>query len=142
MKPLYPALPDEANATQQSTFLVLDVLRNKRLLPCHTHPLEVLVEADLIAFSDAPFGLTDTVFKESLHAFRPRAFELLGGKTFRSLLGLLSFGGVRSRVLGSAYQFSVAVLAVGAPTSLQRVVFPCRGEDSSGCAVSNSNVPA
>lgn len=79
MKPPYRALPDEANVTQQSTFHVLDVPRSKRPLPCHIHPLEVLVEAQLIAFSETPFELAGIVLKEPLHAFRSRAFELLGG---------------------------------------------------------------
>lgn len=35
------------------------------------------MEAKLVAFSDTNFELTDILFKEPLHAFCPRAFELL-----------------------------------------------------------------
>ena len=59
-----------------SNILFPDVLRAKCPLPLYIHPLEVLVEAKLIAFSNTPFELTKVCFDESLHAFGPRAFEL------------------------------------------------------------------
>ena len=48
VKPPHPPLADEGILPQQSTFLVHDVLRDKRPLPFHIHPLEVFVEAKLI----------------------------------------------------------------------------------------------
>ena len=61
------------------TFLVPDVLRVRSPLPFHIHVLEVLVEAKLIAFSNAPFELTDVFFEEALYTFCRRAFELFRG---------------------------------------------------------------
>ena len=45
MKAHHPPLPDEGVVPQQSTFLVLDVLRVKHPLPFHIHLLEAFVEA-------------------------------------------------------------------------------------------------
>lgn len=47
---------------------------------------EVLVYVKLIAFPDAPFVFAGILFKEILHAFCPRTFELLGGKLSRVYL--------------------------------------------------------
>ena len=73
-------LPDEGIALQQSTFLVLDVLRVKRSLPFQIHSLEMFAGANnrlIIAFSDTLLGLADVLFEEPLYSFRSRAFELL-----------------------------------------------------------------
>ena len=59
-----------------TTFLVPDVMRVKSPLPFHIHPLEVIVEAKLIAFSNTPFELTDVFLEEPLYTFCPGAFEL------------------------------------------------------------------
>ena len=80
VKPPHPPLADEGIIPQQSTFLVLDVLRVKRPLPCHIHPLEVFVEAKLITFSDTPVGLANVILEEPLYSFRPRAFQLFGDR--------------------------------------------------------------
>ena len=84
-KPPHSPLADEGMIPQQSTFLVFDVLRVKRPLPFHIHPLEVFVEAKLITFSDTPFELANVIFGEPLNSFHPRAFQLFGGR----LQGLL-----------------------------------------------------
>ena len=76
MKPPYPTFSDESNVPQYSTFNVPDVLRVKSPLPFHIHPFEVLVEANLIAFSNTPFELTDVFSEEPLYTFCPRLFEL------------------------------------------------------------------
>ena len=81
MKPPHPPLADEGIISQQqSTFLIFDVLRVKCPLPFHIHPLEVFVEDKVITFSDTPFELADVIFKEPLYSFRPRAFQLFGGR--------------------------------------------------------------
>ena len=79
-KPPHPPLEDEGIIPQQLTFLVLDVLRVKRPLPFHIHPLEVFVEAEFITFSDTPFEVANVVFEEPLKSFRPRAFQLFDGR--------------------------------------------------------------
>ena len=61
MKSPHPPLADEGIIPQQSTFLVLHVLRVKRLLSFHIHPLEVFEEAKLITFSDTAFELADAL---------------------------------------------------------------------------------
>ena len=65
VKPPHPPLADEDIIPQQLTFLVF-VLRVKRPLPFHIHPLEVFVEAKLITFSDTPFELANVIFEEPL----------------------------------------------------------------------------
>ena len=80
VKPPHPPLSDEGTIPQQSTFLVFDVLRVKRPLPFHIHPLEVFVKAKLITFSDTPLELANVIFEEPLHRFRPRAFQLFDGR--------------------------------------------------------------
>ena len=60
-----------------SALLVLNVLRVKRPLPFLIHPLEMFVEAKLIALSDTPFELADIRFEEPRYSFHPRAFERL-----------------------------------------------------------------
>ena len=60
MKPPYTTFSDESNFLQESTSLVPHVLRVDIHLPFHIHPHEVLVEAKLIAFSNAPFEMTMT----------------------------------------------------------------------------------
>ena len=82
MKPPHPPLADKGIVPQQSAFLVLDVqvLRVKRPLPFHIHPLEVFVEAKLITCSDTPFELANVIFEKPLYSFRPRAFQLFGGR--------------------------------------------------------------
>ena len=84
IKPPYPTFSDELNVPHKSTVLVADVLRVIRLPPFHIHPLQVLVDAILIAFSYSPFVLTVVFFEEPLYTFCPRAFELFRG----SLQGL------------------------------------------------------
>ena len=72
IKPPYPTFSDELNVPQKSTVLVADVLRVIRLPPFHIHPLQVLVDAILIAFSYTPFALTVVFFDEPLYTFCPR----------------------------------------------------------------------
>ena len=72
MKPPHPPLADEV-IPQQSTFLVLDVLRVKRPLPFHNHPLYVFEEVKLITFWDTLFELADVIFEEPLYSFSRNA---------------------------------------------------------------------
>ena len=80
VKPPHPPLADEGIIPQQSTLLIFYVLRVKRPLPFHIHPLEVFVEAKLITFSDTPFESAIVIFEEPLYSFRPRACKLFGGR--------------------------------------------------------------
>ena len=80
VKPPHPPLADEGIIPQQSTFIVLDVLRVKRPLPFHIHHLEVFVEAKSITFSDTPFEVADVIFEGRLYSFSPVAFQLFDGR--------------------------------------------------------------
>ena len=80
MKPLHPSLQDEGVVPEQSTFLVINVLRVERPLPFDIYPLEMFVGAELITFSDTPFELADIFFEEPLNSSRPRAFDLFASQ--------------------------------------------------------------
>ena len=80
MNPPPPPLADEGIAPQHLTLLVLDVLRGKCSLPFHIHPLKAFVEAQLITLSNTPFELADVIFEKPPYSFRPRAFQLFGGR--------------------------------------------------------------
>lgn len=68
MKPPYSALPDETIASQQtySIFVLLHALRIKRPLPFHPHPIEVPVQAKLVAFSRTSVRLVEKLVEEPL----------------------------------------------------------------------------
>eukprot|EP00904_Undaria_pinnatifida_P013748 jgi/Undpi1/9503/HiC_scaffold_27.g11959.m1 len=66
VKPPHPPLADEGIIPQQSTSLVFDVLRVKRPLPFHIHPLEVFAEAKLMSFSDTPLELANVSLRVGL----------------------------------------------------------------------------
>ena len=80
VKAPHPPLADEGIIPQQSTFLVLHVLRVERYLPFLIHPLEVFVESKLITVLDTIFVLANVIFEVLLNSFRPRAFELFDGR--------------------------------------------------------------
>ena len=84
MNPPYPVLSDEVNISQQSSLLVLDApLGTKRPLPGDTHPLDVLVKANLIAFENRSleFTIKNIAFKDPLPTFRPHVLEPFGDNT-------------------------------------------------------------
>ena len=79
MKPPHPPLAVEGVISLQSTFLVIDILRVKRL-PFRTHPLKVFIEAKFITFSDTPFELVIIIFEEPLYSVHPSSFKQFGGR--------------------------------------------------------------
>ena len=85
MKPPHSLLAGEVIISPQSTFLVLNILRVKRPLVFHSHLLYVLLDAKLVPFSDTLLEFADVMFEKPLHSFRPRAFQLLGGRLQISL---------------------------------------------------------
>ena len=80
MKPPPPPRADEVIIPQQSTFFVFDVLRVKRPLPFHIHPLEVFVETKKIIFLDTRFELSNVIIENPLYSFRPCPFQLIDGR--------------------------------------------------------------
>ena len=142
MEPHHPPLADEGIIPQQATCLVFDVLRVKRPLPFHIHPLEVFAEAKLITFSDTPCELANVIFEEICTAparvcfrclvvafkasRRPRSF---GAERTRFLASPLS----RHRTFNSAFVSSVAHQPLG--TCLRRI-----GDDMSAAFYSSVSV--
>ena len=80
MEPPDPSFADEFNIPQEDAVLVFDVRRAAVLLPFQVHRLKVLVEAGLVAFSSACFGLANEVPKEVQHGsltHLPKVFSSL-----------------------------------------------------------------
>ena len=82
MKPPLPFLADEGVIPQQSTFLVVDVLRVESSLPSTS--MASLVEVKLIPFSHTPFEVANLMFEKHLYSSSPRAIQVLGGRLQRS----------------------------------------------------------
>ena len=65
-----PSFANEFNVPQEDAVLVFDVRRAAVSLPFQVHRLEVLVEADQVAFSSTCFEFANEVPKEAQHGSR------------------------------------------------------------------------
>ena len=78
MEPPDPSFADKSNVPQEHAVLVFDVRRAVVSLPFQVHRLKMLVEAGLVAFSNACFDFADEVSKEAQHgslAHLPKVFS-------------------------------------------------------------------
>ena len=68
---------DEYNVFQEYAVFVFDVRRATVSLPFEIHRLQVLVEADLIAFPDACFEFVDEDSKDAQHGSLANLLKVL-----------------------------------------------------------------
>ena len=124
MEPPDPSFADEFNVPQGDAVLVFDVRRAAVSLPFQVHRLKVLVEAGLVAFSNACFEFLIEVPKEAQHGSLvrlPNFFPVI----FTTCRRLLLWGSARRCLLASSLCCHVTVISASTPGPAHQPCPPC-----------------